>query len=142
MGEIKKTQKALDDMLEREDLKWKQRTKVHWLQNGDRNTKFFHLYANQRKKANRISEVTTISGRCCSTPSDISSAFVEYYQSIFSTSDPINLDECLEELDERITPKMNAKLRSAFTKDEICDAISHMGAYKSLGPDGFSPCFF
>lgn len=35
MGEIKRTQGEIDDMLEREDLKWKQRAKVHWLQHGD-----------------------------------------------------------------------------------------------------------
>jgi hypothetical protein len=31
VGEIKYHQIAIDNMLEREDLKWKQRAKVHWL---------------------------------------------------------------------------------------------------------------
>lgn len=62
MGEIKKNQAEIDDMLERKDLKWKQRVKVHSLQNGDRNTNFFHTYASQRKKANRICEITNADG--------------------------------------------------------------------------------
>jgi hypothetical protein len=46
VSEIKGHQFAIDDILEREELRWKQRAKVHLLQSGDRNTKFFHMYAN------------------------------------------------------------------------------------------------
>jgi hypothetical protein len=142
MGEIKKNQAEINDMLEREDLKWKQRVKVHWLQNGDRNTKFFHMYASQRKKANRICEITNADGVRCASPTDISSAFLEYYQSLFSSSGPIRVDACLKVLEERVTPKMNAQLASDFTKDKIHTVISQMAPYKSQGSDGFASCFF
>lgn len=33
-------------------------------------------------------------------------------------------------------------LNLPISDQEIYDAISHMGAFKALGPDGFSPCFF
>lgn len=42
-------QEELHVLLELEDLKWRQKAKTNWLQNGDRNTRYFHAYASQRK---------------------------------------------------------------------------------------------
>ncbi|KAM7259016.1 hypothetical protein ACFE04_014757 [Oxalis oulophora] len=44
--------------LEKENTKWHQRAKVHWLQHGDMNSKFFPHHASTRKRDN------TISGLC------------------------------------------------------------------------------
>lgn len=38
-GDIRTIQKELDDLMEHEELKWKQRAKQHWLLHGDKNTK-------------------------------------------------------------------------------------------------------
>lgn len=37
-----------DELCLQEEMKWKQRSCVHWLRAGDANTKFFHLKANSR----------------------------------------------------------------------------------------------
>lgn len=47
-------EKELDDLLNREETWWAQRAKAHWLKHGDRNTRFFHIKANQKKKRNTI----------------------------------------------------------------------------------------
>jgi exonuclease III len=46
MGQIKQLTGEIDCLLEQEDTKWKQRAKQNWYQNGDRNTPFFHAWAN------------------------------------------------------------------------------------------------
>ena len=38
-----KLQGELDEWLTRNDTVWKQKSRVIWLRDGDRNTKFFHL---------------------------------------------------------------------------------------------------
>ncbi|XP_041027017.1 uncharacterized protein LOC121267238 [Juglans microcarpa x Juglans regia] len=48
--EIRKVKEELNLLLEKEDLRWRQRAKTNWCKLGDRNTKYFHACAKQRKK--------------------------------------------------------------------------------------------
>ncbi|KAG7947040.1 hypothetical protein I3843_14G073700, partial [Carya illinoinensis] len=54
---IHSLQKELDSSLEQADLKWHQRAKQRWLQDGDRNTKYFHKCASVRKQKNIIQKL-------------------------------------------------------------------------------------
>lgn len=128
-------------MLENEDLKWKQRARVHWLQNVDWNTKFFHTHANEGRKINFIGEVTNAEGMKCSRLNQINKALLDYYQSLFLTSGPTGGDECLTEMEEKVTWEMNDQLALDFTEEELCKVISQMAPYRSPGPDGYPPCF-
>ena len=52
--EISAVRKELNELHIREEIMWNQLSRVLWLQNGDRNTKFFHASASQRQRKNRI----------------------------------------------------------------------------------------
>ncbi|XP_042980139.1 uncharacterized protein LOC122310310 [Carya illinoinensis] len=60
---IKSLQRDLGLLLAQEDLKWKQRAKWNWYKNGDKNTKFFHSCASQKRIKNRIKEIRDDNGR-------------------------------------------------------------------------------
>jgi len=53
----------LDNLLEVEDLKWRQRAKEDWLKYGDRNTKYFHACASQKNRRNLIREIADLRGK-------------------------------------------------------------------------------
>ena len=61
-AEIKELRMEVNEVLTREEIMWKQRSRVEWLQNGDRNTKFFHATANQRWSKNRIEGLLKVYG--------------------------------------------------------------------------------
>ena len=53
-NEVKKIEKQIDAMLLEEEIYWRQRSRAVWLQEGDKNTTFFHSKASARKRKNTI----------------------------------------------------------------------------------------
>lgn len=78
--------------LAEEELKRKQRAKQHWLQHGDRNTKFYHMHASQHKKKNGIQSIVTSSGVLITNPKLIGDSFSDFFQHLFTSSHMNEMD--------------------------------------------------
>jgi len=80
LATIKQVHGDLNKLLEMEDMKWRQRAKRNWFVGGDRNTQFFHSWANQRRRSNFIGSTKDMAGMEWSTLEQIGEAFKGYFQ--------------------------------------------------------------
>jgi hypothetical protein len=142
MEEYKKVHSDLAILQEEEDLRWRQRAKEEWLKFGDQNSKFFHASANQRRKANIITQISDEAGQVWTSQDDIGVAFVGYFQRLFTAEAPTNMQKVLSAVKRKVTPTMNNFLLREFTGEEVNEALNQMAPLKAPGPDGFSVCFF
>jgi hypothetical protein len=55
--------KHMEEILHREEMMWLQRSCITWLQEGDRNTKYFHHRAAARAKKNKITKLRKEDGQ-------------------------------------------------------------------------------
>ncbi|TXG57560.1 hypothetical protein EZV62_015389 [Acer yangbiense] len=56
-------EREVEELLEYDEIYWKQRSRAEWLGAGDHNSKFFHMKASARKKKNQISYLLDNAGR-------------------------------------------------------------------------------
>lgn len=72
----------LENLLDHEELLWKQKARCDWLQFGDHNTKFFHSRTIQRRKGNRI-HALKIDGDWCSDQILLQDEAVQFYETLY-----------------------------------------------------------
>lgn len=127
-------------LYDQEELYWKQRSKQHWLKEGDRNTKFFHRYATSRRQKNRLNRIRNDEGEWVDM--DVMNEVIKNYYSTIFTSNSNSIAGFDELKAKTITPEQNATLMKPFSREEVKEALFSMNPDKSPGPDGVNPGFY
>ena len=112
------------------------------MKEGDRNTRYFHSKASQRFRRNRFLGLRNEANVWCSDDSQIKEIATQYYQALFSSSHPTELDVVLEAIQPSVTQETNDLLIRPFVKEEVVTAINQMEPITAPGPDGMPPIFY
>lgn len=134
--------RELNILLEKESQMWRQRSRLKWVAQGDKNTKYFHGVATQRKRKNFIKGVRDSDGQWQIEEEVLSGVFVDFYTKLFSSSDVTEIDQVLEGVQKVVTDDMTAELQKPYSKEEVDVAIKQMAPSKAPGLDGMPPLFF
>jgi hypothetical protein len=130
----------LERALLQEEISWRQKSRVKWLKEGDKCTKFFHLMANSNKRYNTIDSLL-IDGVLSSDPVVIREHAANHFESMFAEN--MSWRPRLDDLEfEALSEEEAALLEAPFLEKEVKDVIFGMDGDKAPGPDGFSLAFF
>ncbi|KAI3465769.1 hypothetical protein Pfo_022432 [Paulownia fortunei] len=120
---------------------WRQKAACRWIDEGEKNTKFFHSLVKEKRNQNRIFSIT-YEGARLTDPEEISKSAATYFQNLLTNDVPELLEEnldCIQPLQQDLRTDI---LCSSPDIDEIKQAIFEMETDSVAGPNGFSAFFF
>jgi endonuclease/exonuclease/phosphatase family metal-dependent hydrolase len=123
-----------------EEISWRQKSRALWLQEGDKNTKFFHRLANSNRRYNSISSLS-INGVVSTDSVAISECITNFYSHLFEEEEGDR--PLLDGLDFAMISAEDALwLERPFDEEEVAGVVAGFNGDKAPGPDGFSMGFF
>ena len=99
--------KEIDSLVDKEQRMWLQRSKVLWASQGDRNSKFFHCRATQRRRKNAILKLRTSTGQWSTCNEEIAKMLVSYFQGLFTSAESPMSEEATNSIQKVISADMN-----------------------------------
>lgn len=142
MAQIRDKENELDTLLAQEETWWHQRSRALWLQSGDRNTRFFHMKGNQRRRRNKIDKIQDNSGFTHFETKNIEGTFLDYFKTLFTSQNPSNVMTIVQVVNNKLTEDMKTLLNTPFTPAEVYHFINSMKSLASPNPDGLSVLFY
>lgn len=126
-------------------LLWAQLAHLLWVEDGDRNTAFFHNLVHFRSHFNFISQITNLDGSSVCEKSDIENAFIQYYSNLWTTPCD-NSYLCIISSSLGGLPTIydvyGRFLTREVTREEIYHIVLDLSSGKSPGPDGYNAEFY
>ena len=80
----KNLQEQWEELCSREELYWRQKLQELWLQDGDRNSKFFHNSAKQKRTNNTIFHIKDASGTLLTNENLIRNEGVKFFKNLLA----------------------------------------------------------
>jgi hypothetical protein len=132
----------LQKLEEKKNLYWHQRAKVHWLDKGDRSTRFFHQYASKRKQRSRINRLATEGGVVVEEEGAIKNVISNFYKNLFSATAGSRMEELMLQMSPKVSVEMNDSLLRPFTTKEVRSGLDAIGDLNAPAADGMTSLFY
>jgi hypothetical protein len=121
---------------------WRQRSRIDWLSEGDKNSKFFHQRASMRRRKYLIKTLARDDGQLTEDGNEMQTMASDFYQQLYTSEGVQGMDQVLPQVPQKVTPAINDILIAEFNPMEVKNALFQMFPTKTPGLDGFPAHFF
>lgn len=118
---------------------WRQKSRTRWLKSGDRNTRFFHRFANQRQLSNAIWDVKVDGDSSVFYDESIKKEVIKHFSGVYTKDKEPSLLHQLEvtiNFPRFFTDEEALLMARVVTSDEVFNILKLCCSDKSPGPDG------
>lgn len=120
----------------------RQRARIRDIQEGDANTKYFHMKANSRRRKHLI-PILKHNDRAATTTDDKLELAEDYFSEVLGTAPRRQRMLNLDAIPFRsLSPSQVRDLEAPFSREEVRKVVMDMPSDRAPGPDGFSGLFF
>ena len=118
----------------------KTRSRVRWIEEGEKPTRYFFRLEQERSEKNRVISMHNSSGIEVTSCADLEKVHVDFYSNLFS---PEDVDAACQhhlftQLDVHLTSDESASCEGPVSLQETLDSSKSLSLNKSPGPDGFT----
>jgi len=138
----KELMNQLSESLAREEIMERQRSRVEWLREGDRNTGYFQAKAKARARSNRIQALKSSDGELVCDQTRLEELANNFYQDLFMAQTDLEPELVCQHVPRKVSEAMCDILEQPFLPEEVEKALFQMGPSKAPGPDSFTAGFF
>ena len=123
-----------------EEICWRQKSRVLYVREGDKNTKFLHRIATSHRRVNSINRLM-MDGELTSDPTAIADCISQFYRQLYF--EDVAYRPVLNDVNfSSISMEYASWLDRPFEEEEVFGVINNLNGEKTPGPDGFSVAFF
>ena len=108
--QVRELKKEINELVDKEYRMWFQRSKVLWAANGDKNSKYFHYRATQRKRKNLILKICKADGEWSSDMDQVIDTLTTYFQELYASANLPPYEAATNSINQVISDEMNEKL--------------------------------
>lgn len=139
---IQKTHLTMEfeEVAKKEEIAWKQRSRIQWLKHGGKKTKIFHRIATSHMRFNSLEQLE-VDGATIKDPDTIKEAVQKFYEGLYKETEQWRPGLRLHDV-SRITEEEQIWLQRPFEEEEISGCLNQCAMEKAPGPDGFPMIFF
>lgn len=132
----------LESIMRREEIYLHQRSRVRWLNFGDRNSAFFHATITQRRQQNQLLQLKSDDDSLLHSELEINSHMFAYFLTLFFDSDRCEMTEALAVVRRVMYDEMNSMVIRDVLDMEVKTAAFQLGALKALRSNGYPGYFY
>ncbi|XP_042514311.1 uncharacterized protein LOC122088975 [Macadamia integrifolia] len=128
--------------MENQEKLWLQKSRVRWLKEGDRCSRFFHVMTRIKRSKNTIRCITTEDGVDISDRDQMGSYLAKFYETFHKKVDLEDHPQIFNCIPKILQDSDQVMLDAIPSEEEIKRVVWDLDPDSSPGPDGFTGVFF